>query len=118
MVRDVLFGLLRAALWDVDVNGNGNVNGNNRNAQWDEVLAMAEQQTVTPLVLQALERAQIELSREGRRRMLIYTQKSVKHNRKLNQEIGALVTLFQQHGIDYVVVKGQVLRSSKELSSS
>ena len=109
MVRDVLFGLLRMALWDVDVNGNGNVNGNNRNAQWDEVLAVAEQQTVTPLVLQVLERKQVELPKEERRRMLIYTQKSVKHNRKLNQEIGALVTLFQQHGIDYVVVKGQVL---------
>ena len=111
MAKEVLFDFLRAALWDVDVNGNGNVNGNNRNAQWDEVLAVAEQQTVTPLVLQALERAQVELSREGRRRMLIYTQKSVKHNRKLNQEIGALVTLFRQHDIDYVVVKGQVLAS-------
>ena len=64
---------------------------------------------MTPLVLQAMEQAQVELSKEGRRRMLIYTQKAVKHNRKLNQELGALVTLFQQHDIDYVVVKGQVL---------
>ena len=125
MEANVLFEVLKEALWGGNVNGNVNVNVNdNENHEpliinpepltlnhepTKDVLAVAEQQTVTPLVLQALERAQVELSRESRRRMLIYTQKSVKHNRKLNQEIGALVTLFQQHGIDYVVVKGQVL---------
>ena len=109
---ELLFDLLRLALWDelrtktitkhfVTKTG----------IDWDEVLAMAEKQTVVPLVLQALEQEQVELSREGRRRMLIYTQKTVKHNRKLNGEIAALVELFRKHNVDYVVVKGQVLAS-------
>lgn len=108
----MLFDFLRAALWDelrtktitkhfVTKTG----------TELDEVLALAEQQTVVPLVLQSMERAQVELSREGRRRMLIYTQKTVKHNRKLNQELEALASLFQKHDIKYVVVKGQVLAS-------
>ena len=108
MAVDVLFELLQSALWGDELRTKTITK---TGTELDEVLAVAEQQTVVPLVLQAMERAQVELSREGRRRMLIYTQKSVKHNRKLNQEIGALMTLLQQHGIDYVVVKGQVLAS-------
>ena len=118
MTVDVLFEFLKDALWKDELRtktititktkGAANFQFSIFNSQ---LIKLAEQQTVTPLVLQALERAQIELSRESRRRMLIYTQKSVKHNRKLNQEIGALVTLFRQHDIDYVVVKGQVLAS-------
>ena len=106
MEDSVLFELLREALWSQ----NSKLQ-NSKPINYSQLIDLAEKQTVVPLVLQAMERAQVELSKEGRRRMLIYTQKSVKHNRKLNQEIGALVTLLQQHGIDYVVVKGQVLAS-------
>ena len=124
MEANVLFEVLKEALWGDELRtktkelrtktkcfatktkGAANFQFSIFNSQ---LIKLAEQQTVTPLVLQVLERKQVELPKEERRRMLIYTQKSVKHNRKLNQEIGALVTLFQQHGIDYVVVKGQVL---------
>ena len=99
-----MFEVLKEALWSQNLKFQ-----NSTPINYSQLIKLAEKQTVTPLVLQVLERKQVELPKEERRRMLIYTQKSVKHNRKLNQEIGALVTLFQQHGIDYVVVKGQVL---------
>lgn len=104
MEANVLFEVLKEALWSQNLKFQ-----NSTPINYSQLIKLAEKQTVTPLVLQVLERKQVELPKEERRRMLIYTQKSVKHNRKLNQEIGALVTLFQQHGIDYVVVKGQVL---------
>lgn len=104
MEANVLFEVLKEALWSQNLKFQ-----NSTPINYSQLIKLAEKQTVTPLVLQVLERKQVELPKEERRQMLIYTQKSVKHNRKLNQEIGALVTLFQQHGIDYVVVKGQVL---------
>ena len=100
----MLFEVLKEALWSQNLKFQ-----NSPPINYSQLIKLAEKQTVTPLVLQVLERKQVDLPKEERRQMLIYTQKSVKHNRKLNQEIGALVTLFQQHGIDYVVVKGQVL---------
>ena len=107
MEANVLFEVLKEALWGDELRtktkelrtktkcfatktkGAANFQFSIFNSQ---LIKLAEQQTVTPLVLQVLERKQVELPKEERRQMLIYTQKSVKHNRKLNQEIGALVT--------------------------
>ena len=103
MKMNNLFTLLRSALWNTAIQEELDVQ------ELESVLQEAEKQTVAPLVFEAMERAKVTLPRKVVLRQMVLRQQAVQQNRKMDGEAVALARLLQEHDVDYVVVKGQVV---------
>ena len=100
---NILCEILRAALWSTPIETSFDT------PSLVEILQEAEKQTVAPLVFEAMERAKVTLPRKVVLRQMMLRQQAVQQNRKQTGEAVALATLLQEHDVEYVVVKGQVV---------
>ncbi len=102
----LFFGLLRSSLWQTTITG-GNLDGKSLQS----LLTLSRQQTVSPLVAQALiipeNQYKIGLSDVP----VVYHEahRFKQFNRYMNKGVAALASLLSQHDIPYVIVKGQTL---------
>lgn len=100
------FSLLRTALW-----GNKESLDLPANCNCIEILEEATKQTVTAMVLDAMDKCEVKLSSKAVFRYIFYSENVKRKNRKLNAASGALGCLLSKNGVNYAIVKGQVLAS-------
>lgn len=102
--EEVLFMLVRSALWG------DKIKGKELSSQaYAAIMALADKQTVTGLVCHALIENNVRLQKFDAVNTYAVQRDIATQNKVLTRELVALTTLFQQHGIHFVVVKGQVL---------
>lgn len=100
-----LFNVLKAALWEKAIAEQYDT------AALCTILREAEKQTVAALVFQALVAEGIKLPSEKVFKYLGVQQQVIHQNALLNRQVEVLSKLFNEHDIDYAVVKGQVAAS-------
>lgn len=76
-----------------------------------QVLEEAEKQTVTALVLDAMDKCGVKLPSEVVLSYFSCSAQVEQGNRRLNAAVKALDSLFTKNGVDYAVVKGQMVAS-------
>ena len=105
--REDFFTLLQAGLWaesEKQISLDSPVN-------WDGVYRLASEQSVVGLVLAGIESLPIYL-RPPKKMLLQWigqVQMMEQQNKQINDGLKRLVALFDDGGVDYVVVKGQTL---------
>ena len=103
MLTQILFEALRSALWGIPFNRQISAE------EFLNVMAVAEQQTVTALVFDTLSRQKVGIEKKV---VLNYTNKLSRIHRK-NQLFNATLQEFarrcEQHHISYIVMKGQTV---------
>lgn len=100
-IIDKLFSLLRSVLW-------GEVfHGELSNEEFEELMKLAQEQTVYGLVFDAI--SQLNGKYEKRQSLKAYakTEKIKQKNALLDKELKELVLMFDEDNVDYLVVKGQ-----------
>ena len=75
------------------------------------ILKEAEKQTVTALVLDAMDKCGVKLPTEVVFDYFAYSAQVEQDNRQLNTAVRTLGRLLTKNGVDYVIVKGQVVGS-------
>ena len=106
MLNKLLFDLLRTALW-----GQGGTLPLLAEKDGTEVLKEAEKQTLTALVLDAMDWLGVKLPGELVLSYIAYSAQVEQENRQLNAAVRALGRLLAKNGVDYAIVKGQVVAS-------
>ena len=108
-MTELFFALLRDALWHDEINGVEFLPHELLKAESAEVLNLARKQAVFGLVVDALFRNDVRIS-ENHMLKCIRLLKIIKQQVKMiNHGVIELHHLFSQEGIDYSVVKGQVI---------
>lgn len=104
MCDNLFFSLLRTALWDKEESLSLLAEGDVA-----EILEEAERQTVTALIFDAMTMYGIKSPIRVMLKYFSYSEVVKQYNRKLNAASLALGRLLSQNGVDYAIVKGQVL---------
>ena len=99
-----LFEILRAELW-----GTGLSFSQLSHTEFEELMAMANEQTVTGLVGDSLIKNNIKLEREDALRLYAKIKAIEKANARVNENLVSFVNFMERKGIDYIIVKGQVV---------
>ena len=101
----LFFALLRDALWrhkeDLPQSLNPTLLG--------EIMRMAEEQTVTGLVADAIIHNSINIGKTAPIKLLALSQQIKATNINLNKEIAEFVSLMNSNNEDYIIVKGQTV---------
>lgn len=101
----LLFSLLRNALWNEEERVASNA------TTLLATLKEAEKQTVTAFVLDAMNKCGVKLPQDVVFNYFSYSTQIASGNRQLNAAARALGKLLAKNGVDYAIVKGQVVAS-------
>ena len=100
-----LFAILRSALWGKPYSGGMDAK------EFIHIMALAEQQTVTGLVFDALRNTHIKNAEVEVLTSHAITEQVIQMNRAINRELADFASKCNENGIDYIVVKGQMVGS-------
>ena len=101
-----LFEILRSELW-----GTGLSFSQLSHSEFEELMALAGEQTVTGLVGDCLIKNNIKLEREDALSLFAKQKAIEKRNAHVNENLVSFVNFMERKGIDYIIVKGQVAGS-------
>lgn len=99
-----LFELLRGELWGTSLSFS-----RLSHEEYEELMAMANEQTVTGLVGDCLIRNNVKLEREDALGLYAKMKVIEKANLRVNENLVSFVSFMERKGVDYVIVKGQVV---------
>ena len=102
----LLFEILRGELW-----GTGLSFSQLSHSEFEELMALAGEQTVTGLVGDCLIKNNIKLEREDALGLYAKMKAIEKANARVNENLVSFVNFMERKGIDYIIVKGQVAGS-------
>ena len=103
-MEDIFFEILRAELW-----GTGLSFSHLSHTQFEELMASAGEQTVTGLVGNCLINNNIKLEREDALGLFAKMKAIEKANARVNENLVSFVNFMERKGVDYIIVKGQVV---------
>ena len=98
-----LFEILRSELW-----GTGLSFSQLTHSEFEELMALAGEQTVTGLVGDCLIKNNIKLEREDALGLYAKMKAIEKANARVNENLVSFVNFMERKEIDYIIVKGQV----------
>ena len=98
-----LFEILRSELW-----GTGLSFSQLTHSEFEELMALAGEQTVTGLVGDCLIKNNIKLEREDALSLFAKMKAIEKTNNRVNENLVSFVNFMERKGVDYIIVKGQV----------
>lgn len=104
-----LFKLLRDALWRDDIYGSESLPCELSEAEATELVDLAKKQAVLGLAIDALFRNNVKMPRKNVVRCVNLLDLVKQQVIKLNHGVIELHQLFSQEGVDYSIVKGQVV---------
>ena len=104
--ESLLFELLRAELWGTSLSFS-QLSHND----FDELMEMAGEQTVTGLVGDSLIKNGVKLEREDALGLYAKMKVIEKANARVNENLVSFVNFMERKEIDYIIVKGQVVGS-------
>ena len=102
----LLFELLRGELWGTELSFS-----QLSHSEFEELMALAGEQTVTGLVGDCLIKNNIKLEREDALGLYAKMKAIEKANARVNENLVSFVNFMERKGIDYIIVKGQVAGS-------
>ena len=102
----LLFELLRGELWGTELSFS-----QLSHTEFEELMALAGEQTVTGLVGDCLIKNNIKLEREDALGLFAKMKAIEKANARVNENLVSFVNFMERKGIDYIIVKGQVAGS-------
>jgi len=102
----LLFELLRGELWGTKLSFS-----QLSHTEFEELMEMAGEQTVTGLVGDCLIKNNIKLEREDALGLYAKMKAIEKANARVNENLVSFVNFMERKGIDYIIVKGQVAGS-------
>ena len=105
-MENYLFELLRGELW-----GTGLSFSQLSHSEFEELMALAGEQTVTGLVGDCLIKNNIKLEREDALSLFAKLKAIEKRNAHVNENLVSFVNFMERKGVDYIIVKGQVAGS-------
>ena len=105
-MENYLFELLRGELWGTKLSFS-----QLSHTEFEELMEMAGEQTVTGLVGDCLIKNNIKLEREDALGLYAKMKAIEKANARVNENIVSFVNFMERKGIDYIIVKGQVAGS-------
>lgn len=105
-MEEKLFEILRGELW-----GTGLSFSQLSHTEFEELMALAGEQTVTGLVGDCLIKNNIKLEREDALGLYAKMKAIEKANARVNENLVSFVNFMERKGIDYIIVKGQVAGS-------
>ena len=98
-----LYEILRSELW-----GTGLSFSQLSHSEFEELMALAGEQTVTGLVGDCLIKNNIKLEREDALSLFAKMKAIEKTNNRVNENLVSFVNFMERKGVDYIIVKGQV----------
>lgn len=101
-----LFEILRSELWGTELSFS-----QLSHSEFEELMALAGEQTVTGLVGDCLIKNNIKLEREDALGLYAKMKAIEKANARVNENLVSFVNFMERKGIDYIIVKGQVAGS-------
>ena len=102
----LLFEILRSELWGTELSFS-----QLSHTEFEELMEMAGEQTVTGLVGDCLIKNNIKLEREDALGLYAKMKAIEKANARVNENLVSFVNFMERKGIDYIIVKGQVAGS-------
>ena len=105
-MENYLFELLRGELWGTELSFS-----QLSHTEFEELMEMAGEQTVTGLVGDCLIKNNIKLEREDALGLYAKMKAIEKANAQVNENLVSFVNFMERKGIDYIIVKGQVAGS-------
>ena len=105
-MEEKLFELLRAELWGMSLSFS-----QLSHEEFEDLIAMAGEQTVTGLVGDCLIKNGVKLEREDALGLYAKMKAIEKANARVNENLVSFVNFMERKGIDYIIVKGQVAGS-------
>ena len=102
----LLFEILRGELW-----GTGLSFSQLSHTEFEELMEIAGEQTVTGLVGDCLIKNNIKLEREDVLGLFAKMKAIEKANARVNENLVSFVNFMERKGVDYIIVKGQVAGS-------
>ena len=105
-MEERLFELLRGELWGTKLSFS-----QLSHTEFEELMALAGEQTVTGLVGDCLIKNNIKLEREDALGLYAKMKAIEKANARVNENLVSFVNFMERKGIDYIIVKGQVAGS-------
>ena len=106
MKDNLLFEILRGELWGTELSFS-----QLSHEDFQELMEMANEQTVTGLVGDCLIKNNIKLEREDALGLYAKMKAIEKTNGRVNENLVNFVSFMERKGIDYIIVKGQVAGS-------
>lgn len=98
-----LFEILRSELWGTELSFS-----QLSHSEFEELMALAGEQTVTGLVGDCLIKNNIKLEREDALSLFAKLKAIEKRNAHVNENLVSFVNFMERKGVDYIIVKGQV----------
>lgn len=106
MINDLLFSLVRGALWGHDSERNVVVDSH----ALKDIIDMAKRQSVMGLVADGILNRNVEgMNRDIKMKLFSYQLGVEKNNRMINRELAEFAAMLRQNGIKFFVVKGQTV---------
>lgn len=105
-MEERLFELLRAELWGTSLSFS-----QLSHSEFEELMEMAGEQTVTGLVGDSLIKNGVKLEREDAFGLYAKMKVIEKANARVNENLVSFVNFMERKEIDYIIVKGQVVGS-------
>ena len=105
-MEEKLFEILRGELWGTELSFS-----QLSHTEFEELMEMAGEQTVTGLVGDCLIKNNIKLEREDALGLYAKMKAIEKANARVNENLVSFVNFMERKGIDYIIVKGQVAGS-------
>ena len=105
-MEEKLFEILRGELW-----GTGLSFSELSHEEYTDLIDMANKQTVTGLVGDCLIKNGVKLEREDALSLYAKMKAIEKANTRVNENLVIFVNFMERKGIDYIIVKGQVVGS-------
>ena len=105
-MENYLFELLRGELWGTKLSFS-----QLSHTEFEELMEMAGEQTVTGLVGDCLIKNNIKLEREDALGLYAKMKAIEKANARVNENLVSFVNFMERKGVDYIIVKGQVAGS-------
>ena len=99
----LLFEILRSELWGTELSFS-----QLSHSEFEELMALAGEQTVTGLVGDCLIKNNIKLEREDALSLFAKLKAIEKRNAHVNENLVSFVNFMERKGVDYIIVKGQV----------
>ena len=103
-IEERLFEIIRGELWGTPLSFS-----QLSHEEFEELMRMAEEQTVAGLVCDCLIKNNIKLERKDVLKSCFKIQTTEKRNALVNENIKSFVAFMERHGVDYIIVKGQVV---------
>ena len=105
-MEEKLFEILRGELWGTKVSFS-----ELSHEDYTELIEMANRQTVTGLVGDCLIKNSVKLEREDALSLFAKMKAIEKTNNRVNENLVSFVNFMERKGVDYIIVKGQVVGS-------